>query len=526
MLRPSLRVWRLALVSVAVTALTVSAAPPASEATNLQQSWPMAGGNILNSRSNLLESAISPANAGRLKVKWTFTTHGDVSSTPAVVGAAVYLTDWGGYLTKLNAGTGAVIWQHQVSEYDGIAGSVSRSGPAYSDGVIYIATTAGANLIAVDASTGQKKWIQNVDSHPSAGLTQSPVVSEGVVYQGASSGEVFAAADPNYDCCTFRGSLSAFDAKTGTRLWKTYTVPDNGGKGGAYSGGGVWGGTPAIDPVHHLAFITTGQNYSVPQSVEDCQTNGGTTAQCFDPNNHINSFLALDTRTGQIKWATGAAEFDTWNVACFIGGPPPNNCPDNPGNDYDFGDGPHVTVIIGADGKPREVVGGGSKSGQFWLLDALTGKIVWQDSLGPGSQSGGIFWGSSTDGHRIYIAEANNAHLPYQLIDGTTTTKASFAAIDPPTGKVLWQRTDPSDGSLWAPLTSANGVLYGSSTTGHMFAMNAATGAVLFDFAGPYASNAGPAVVAGTVYWGNGYVNQLTGSRTTGTFYAFSVDGH
>jgi len=48
---------------------------------------------------------------------------------------------------------------------------------------------------------------------------------------------------------------------------------------------------------------------------------------------------------------------------------------------------------------------------------------------------------------------------------------------------------------------------------------------VLFDFAGPYASNAGPAVVDGTVYWGNGYVNQLTGSRTTGTFYAFSVDG-
>jgi polyvinyl alcohol dehydrogenase (cytochrome) len=116
------------------------------------------------------------------------------------------------------------------------------------------------------------------------------------------------------------------------------------------------------------------------------------------------------------------------------------------------------------------------------------------------------------------------------LPDGTTTTNSSFVALCPDTGKILWQVADKTDGFAWAALTVANGVLFASSTSGHMYAIDAATGRTLWDFKGPYSSNAGPAVVNGTVYWGNGYIRfadgaGTTGSYTTGTFYAFTVNG-
>ena len=63
------------------------------------------------------QHAISADNAGDLATKWTFETHGDVSATPAVVGGAVYFPDWGGYINKVNAATGALIWQRKLTDY-------------------------------------------------------------------------------------------------------------------------------------------------------------------------------------------------------------------------------------------------------------------------------------------------------------------------------------------------------------------------------------------------------------------------
>jgi len=73
----------------------VSAAPAVA---GTHTDWTSGGFNIANTRSNPFESTISTKNANRLAVKWTFTTHGDVSATPAVVDGAVYFPDWGGYL--------------------------------------------------------------------------------------------------------------------------------------------------------------------------------------------------------------------------------------------------------------------------------------------------------------------------------------------------------------------------------------------------------------------------------------------
>jgi polyvinyl alcohol dehydrogenase (cytochrome) len=447
-----------------------------------------------------------------LRAAWSISTAGEVSATPAVVDGAIYFPDWAGFFTKADARTGKVIWSYPVSDYTGVAGDVSRSSPAVSRGVVYIGNQGGTQggggvLIAIDARTGHRLWTRALDSHPGAILTQSPVVYAGVVYQGLSSQEEGMAAIGGYQCCTFRGSVVAVDARTGRQIWKTYTVPDNGGAVGGYSGGAVWSGTPAVDPARHRVYVTTGNNYEVPDSAKACQVAGGTAAQCLDPGDHINSILALDIRTGAIVWATGTGRFDDWNASC-IPGFPPGNCPQNPGPDWDFGDGVHLFTVHTGGGE-RHLVGAGQKSGEYWAVDADTGAVVWSAAIGPGGNNGGIQWGSATDGQRIYVAEANSAHQPYQLADGSTVTSGSFAALDPATGRILWQVADPSGGVDTAAVSTAGAVVYAGSLTGRMFALDALTGKILWSYQGQGACGAAAAVVNSTVYWGNGYPNRL-----------------
>lgn len=493
-------------------------------------SWPMFGHDLANTRSGSGEDEISPANADRLDVKWTYTTNGDVSATAAVVDGAAYFPDWGGYLHKVDAETGEGIWKRKISDYTGVEDSVSRSSPAVIDGTVYIGDYHQAVLMSVDAGTGDLNWTRRLDDHPFAVLTQSPLVHDGVIYQGVSSRESeLAAANPDYGCCTFRGSANAVDAETGEVLWTRHTVPDNGGEPGGYSGAAVWG-APALAPYRDTVYFTTGNNYHVPQSVTDCQNGGGEPYECYAEDNYVDSVLALDSRTGEVRWATGRMLFDAWNVGCLPGFPP-NNCPEHAGPDYDFGDGAHLFTIRDEDGNHRRVLGAGQKSGEYWLLDALTGEVIWSAITGPGGKVGGIMWGTATDRRRVYIAQSNFGKEEYELLDGTVTDGSSFAALDRRTGEAVWQIPDPTDGFAWAPLTVANGVLYASSTSGYMYAIKAKTGEILWEFEAPYSSVAGPAVVDGVVYWGNGYVKfalgaGTTGSSTTGTFYAFSVDGN
>jgi polyvinyl alcohol dehydrogenase (cytochrome) len=503
-------------------------------AATASSGWSMGGHDLSNTRSNPDQKAVTADNAAKLATKWAFTTHGDVSATPAVVGGAVYFPDWGGYINKVNAATGALIWQRKLSSYgyNTTADLVSRTAPAVVGNVLYIGDQGGGSniapqagrVLAIDTTSGDVLWSSIINPHFFTIITQAPVVRNGVVFVGAASAEENAAAFiPGYVCCTFRGSFSALNAATGAVLWTTYTIPENTTTDVGYSGGAVWGSTPAIDPASNTVYITTGNNYSVPQSAKDCQTGGGSAADCLDPSDHIDSILALDMTSGAIKWATGVQGFDDWIVSC-IPGVAPNPCPTaTPGPDFDFGSGANLfTAKI--KGVTRAMVGAGAKSGLYWGLDAATGAVVWSVEAGPGSTLGGIEWGTATDGKRIYIAEANFGRLPYPH-NASLPPTGSFAALDPATGAILWQVTDPSGGNPLGAVSTSNGVVYAGSMSDHMYALDGANGKVLRDLVGQGSSNAGPAISNdGVVFWGNGYARFGLGTGST-TFYAFSLNG-
>ena len=494
--------------------------------------WPMFGQNIGNTASNT--SDISAKNVNKLQPKWTFTTGGDVSARAAVVNGVAYFPDWAGNLYAVNANNGKKVWSHQLSDYGLVAGTVSRTSPAVVNGIVYIGTqyvSSGPTgwLLAVDAKTGNLKWMVQPDtSNPFPVITGSPAVANGIVYVSMTSNEEFAAGlVPGYECCSASGSVVAVSAATGAKVWQTPTVPNG------YSGGAVWGSNPVVDEARGMVFVGTGNNYSHPtdQAYLDCVDGGGSEAACLSPHNHADSILALDMNTGAIKWATRLMNWnqpgivngsDDWNTACFI--PPMTNCPTFPGPDYDFGSAPNEITYQTSAG-PKTIIGAGQKSGIYYALDPDTGAVLWAKQVGPGSSLGGMEWGSATDGTRIYVAIANLYGIPYSV-----GSAGSWAALDPATGAILWQKADPNGAMDIGPMAVANGVVYAGSmgtnaTAPTMFAFDATNGNTLWSFAPGSSVNAGATIYNGVVYWGSGYSH--LGSLGTGNnkFYAFKTNG-
>src|ERR1035438_2622256 len=274
------RACRLALY---VMLVTLAAAPL------MAQEWPMFGQNTANTATNW--SGVSNHNVSRLKTKWAFTTLSDVSARAAVVKGVAYFPDWAGNLYAVNASTGSLIWSHQLSDYGLATGTVSRTSPAVAKGVVYIGTQYTSTgltgwLLAIDASTGNLIWkIQPDTSNSSPVITASPVVAGGVVYVGMTSNEEYVAADPTYPCCSVIGSLVAVKAKTGKKLWQTFTAP------AGYSGANIWGSHPVVDKARGTVYIGTGNNYHIPFDpvYQQCIKNGGTEASCLEPGDHADS---------------------------------------------------------------------------------------------------------------------------------------------------------------------------------------------------------------------------------------------
>jgi polyvinyl alcohol dehydrogenase (cytochrome) len=506
-------------ISVALLLTVIVARSDSDDGGNGQ--WPIMGQNLANSRSQPNENRISAANVASLSAKWVFTTGGDVSATPTVAGDAVYFPDWAGNLFAVRKQDGRAIWSHRISDYDNFSGAIARVSPAvHGDDLIIgdIQSTNlahnGANVMAVNRNTGTLRWITQVEKHLAAIITGSPVVVGDTVLIGVSSNEEALAVQTSYPCCSFRGSMVALNANTGQILWQTFTMPDNRGQPDGYSGGAIWQ-PPAVDMARGLIYIGTGNNYAVPESVKACLATAtpDTQSNCFAADDFFDTALALELGTGRVRWSKRLQGFDVWTVAC-IRNPNPVSCPVPSSPDFDLGgSGPNLLPNI---------VGFGQKSGIYWALSPDTGNIVWSTVVGPGATLGGIEWGSATDGKRIYAAITNSAHKPYPLINGTTITWGAWSALDPVTGKIIWQTADPAQALDMGSVSVANGVLYAPSFSGNMHALDAATGKVLWTFASGGSVLDGPSIVDGTVYWGSGYKKISPGTPNNKVF-AFTI---
>lgn len=499
---------------VAAISLVGSIAAFGSTSARSAPDWPMAGQNIQNTRSAAHERTIGLNNVSQLAPRWSLDTDGEVTATPTVADGVVYVPDFGGTLWAVDATTGKAKWHRKVSEYSGVPNDASRTSPAYWQGMLVIGqgtqvtnNPSGAFVLGIKAADGAPLWRTQVESDPTAIITASPVIDGGVVYVGVSS-----RAEALKDVPTYRGSVVALDAKTGKMLWKTYMVPEG------YTGGSVWGNTPVVDHQTGLLYVTTGNNFSVPEGV--CRSTKQQNCKPGSPANHVDSFVALNLKTGKIAWTRGTLSADM-----------STNFNHNDGPDYDFGSGPSLfTTTI--DGHPRTLLGAGQKSGVYWALDPKTGKVVWHTQVGPGSLLGGVLWGTAADGKRIYVSigNLNKESIPVNAAAGqTTTTGGIWAAVDAATGKVLWRTADPQQAMDTVAMSEANGVVYAGSLAGSgntMYALDASTGAIKWSFASGGSVVSGAAIVDGTVYWGSGYHTKGLGLSYDGSnqkLYAFGV---
>jgi polyvinyl alcohol dehydrogenase (cytochrome) len=539
-------------------------------------SWLFGGNDQADSRTQPAETKISAATVGELAVKWTATTHGDVSATPTVANGVVYFPDWGGYINAVNAQTGAVIWQKQLSADYGypalvpfFSNWISRTSPAiYGNEVIfgdnngsgYLNNGVGANILAVNAQTGALLWKTRVDTDPAAVITANPVVAAGKLIVAVSSNEEGVASGlyGPYACCTFRGKILALNPNTGAVQWATYTVPSSSGgldsnlpctgadpnpgdpndgpTGCDYTGGAVWD-TPAVDPGKGMVFVGTGNNYTATDAAVACKQaadeNGTSDANCADPNDFFDSVLALSLSDGHIVWGNRVEGWDAWTVACVFLPPGVTWCPSPLSPDYDFG-GSGPNLLKGKGPKGATLVGVGQKSGIYWAFDEKTGATVWQTLLGPGAALGGIEWGTAFDGQRVYVPIANSDNKTYNLANGEQASGGSWAALDPRTGNFDWQVPTPGLGpngkASWGigPASAANGVVFAGTSAGggsnNMYALDAATGNILWSFAASGSVWSGPAIADGVVYWGSGY-GRFAYPNTENKFYAFSIKG-
>jgi polyvinyl alcohol dehydrogenase (cytochrome) len=509
--------------------------------------WTMYGQNVCNTRGGTAASdPITAKTVSKLKVKWMYTAAGDISATPAVVGGQVYVPDWGGNLTRLDAATGSVVWSKNVGTILGIgdggvavdaggldtgatrafASPVSRVTPVLSGSSLIFgmgSSQSNATLAAIDKDTAALKWQTPLDMHPTALITGSPAIDGDTIYVGISSGEEIAAGlIQGYPCCSFRGSVVAVSASTGAIKWKTYTIEDSvyynaDHTPSGYAGVAVWSGTPTVDRKRHLIYVTTGNDYATP-------TPAPTTLPAGD---HIESVLALDEDTGAIKWSTQMAPKggDVWTLSNFAG------------PDYDLGCGANLFQAT-IKGVPQDVLGAGQKSGVYWTLNPDTGAVLWKTQVGPGGHLGGIHWGTAVDTNAVYVGVNDESGNPYTLggsgpQKGMKTSVGSWAALDPATGKTIWQIANPAHaapyngGSVNGPLSIWNGVVFAGSmdAMGMMYALDATTGAVLWQFQSGSSVYSGPAIVNGVVYWGAGYPASRLGLGSSGTtqLYAFDV---
>jgi polyvinyl alcohol dehydrogenase (cytochrome) len=483
-------------------------------------------------------AGLREADVPRLKVKWAFAFPGAIRAfaQPTVAGGRVYVGSAVRQVYSLNASTGCVYWAFDADFPVRTAITIGQVGSGWA---VYFGDQHGS-AYAVDAVTGKAIWKTRVEEHAAAVITGSPTLYNGRLYVPVSSMDEFLSAAPNYECCKFRGSVTALDAATGKQIWKTYTISDEPkatrkSKAGVQmwgpSGAGVWS-APTIDARRKAIYVTTGDSYSDP------------------PARTSDAFLALDMETGKLLWSRQLTEGDAFNVACSMGGA---NCPDAKGPDFDFGQS--AILVSLANGKRALVAG--QKSGVVHALDPdQQGEVLWSTRVGKGGALGGVQWGSAADAQNVYAALSDFAFKPLLAPTSKSITTSlgpveldskqggGLFAIRLTDGKQMWTAPPPGCGTnvkcspaQSAAVTLIPGVVFSGSVDGHLRAYSTRDGKILWETDtahefptvngvkgnGGSLDGPGPVVAGGVLYVNSGYgfIGQMPGN----VLLAFSVDG-
>lgn len=477
----------------------------------------------------------------RLQLKWAF---GFLNTTqayaqPTVVGGRVFVGSAGRRVYSLDAASGCTYWQFGTEAAVRTAISVGTNGRGWA---AYFGDQH-ANAYAVDAATGKLLWKTRMDEHPAAQITGAPLLVGNRLYVTVSSLEEVTGADPKYECCKFRGSVSALDAATGKVIWKSYTIPEEprpvrknrlGVQLWGPSGAGVWS-SPTVDLKSRRIYVATGDSYSDP------------------PADTSDAFLAFDLETGKLLWSRQMWKGDAYNIDCDIPGEKQANCPESKGPDFDFGSSPILVNLANG----RRALIAGAKSGIVYAADPdHDGALLWQKRVGHGGTLGGVQWGSAADAKNVYVALSDVERRPsppgspagqdsvygvkYEL---DPKSGGGLFALKLDTGETAWHTPHPGcDRPGCSPAQSAAvsaipGVVFSGGVDGHLRAYSATDGRIIWDVdtmreyktvngikaKGGALDGPGAVIAGGMLYVNSGYFFQ--GSASGNVLLAFSVDG-
>jgi alcohol dehydrogenase (cytochrome c) len=329
--------------------------------------WPSYGRDYTNRRFSPL-AQVDAGNVRQLALAWHYKTgipH-SFETSPIVVGRTMYLTTPENHIVALDASTGRKKWEyvHKLGSTTNCCGTVNR-GAAYYDGHIYMATL-DAKLVAVDTTDGRLTWeVQVADNRRGYSITHAPVVAARKVLVGVSGAEY-----------GIRGRLTAYDAKTGAMAWRWYSIPSP-------EEGGWWGKWSATDPFGTPLNRDIAQEKRDSASYPDAwKTGGGSiwqapaidtarglvilTANNASPdidgvvrpgdNLYTNSIVALDLGTGKLRWYFQEVPHDTW--------------------DYDAISPPVLVDVPDESGTTVPAVAQAGKTGWVYVVNRETGKPI------------------------------------------------------------------------------------------------------------------------------------------------------
>jgi polyvinyl alcohol dehydrogenase (cytochrome) len=496
--------------------------PPAIEG------WGMTAANTRHIEPRI--AGLAANDVPKLRLKWAFGFAGAsrARSQPTYAGGAIFVGSQSGEVHALDLETGCIRWTFQ-------AAAEVRSAPAVEPWVAGD-TTAKPRLFfgdlegsvyAVDAFSGKLIWKVQANWHPRTTITGSPRFFEDKVFVPLSSTEWASAADPLYECCTFQGGVVALDARSGSMLWRSYTIDtpakatgelnSAGAKRFHPAGAPVWN-SPTIDAKRRRIYVGTGEGYTSPAAPTS------------------DAVIAFDLDTGQKIWHYQSIPKDAWNMACFIGGGP--NCPEENGPDLDIGAPPILAQL--ADG--RDVLLTGQKSAHVFALDPDDGRLLWRVKYGRGGFAGGVHWGMAFDGQTLFAPNADTIFLGTEVGEA----KPGLFALDPRDGAIKWftpnanvcpESSRPAcDPGVSPPPTSIEGVVFNGAFDGWLRAYDSTSGKVIWEYntvreyttvngvpgQGGSLESAGPLVVDGHLLVNSGY---LFGGRMPGNvLLAFAVD--